>query len=260
MSLRLRLVAGLLLLTAFGLIITSVAGVVLLRVYLYDRAGQQAGTIPARGPLAHGRRRTCAPTSLHQARRFRPTSCSPSWRPTAASPAPSRHPNQTSPAPDLTEITGAAIATNAGRSVTVGSADASGTDWRVHVTPLNGGDGYVVVAVSLADAQDTLLRMRNIAALAGAVTLILVALGAWFVVTIGLRPLSEIEHTAEASPPVTYPPGAGVGPGTEVGRLGELPSTCMLAQIEQAVRGPCGLRGADSGSSSPTPAMSCAPR
>ena len=51
MSLRLRLVAGLLLLTAFGLIVTSVAGVVLLRVYLYDRAGQQAGGIPARGPL-----------------------------------------------------------------------------------------------------------------------------------------------------------------------------------------------------------------
>ncbi|HSN43477.1 MAG TPA: HAMP domain-containing sensor histidine kinase, partial [Propionibacteriaceae bacterium] len=234
MSLRLRLVAGLLLLTAFGLIVTSVAGVVLLRVYLYDRAGQQAVGIPARGPLGS------VDASLLCADQPAPGSALPSdfvltlvtadgalacIRPT---------PQTDIASPDLTGITGPAIATHSGRSVTVGSTNGFGTEWRVHVTPLNSGDGYVVVAVSLADAQATLIQMRNIAAVAGVATLILVAVGAWFVVTIGLRPLSEIEDTAEdiAAGDLTrrVPPGKA---GTEVGRLSAALNS-MLAQIEQA--------------------------
>jgi two-component system, OmpR family, sensor kinase len=234
MSLRVRLVAGLLLLTAFGLIVTSVAGVVLLRVYLYDRAGQQAGTIPARGPLGN------ADASLLCADQPAPGSALPSDFVLTLVTADGRiactlpTPQAGVAAPDLTRITGAAIATNAGRSVTVGSANGSGIDWRVHVTPLNSGEGYVVVAVSLADAQDTLVRMRNIAALAGGATLILVAVGAWFVVTIGLRPLSEIEDTAEdiAAGDLTRRVPAGKT-GTEVGRLSAALNS-MLAQIEQA--------------------------
>lgn len=234
MSLRLRLVAGLLLLTAFGLIVTSVAGVVLLRIYLYDRAGQQAGAIPARGPLG-----SVAATQL----------CADQPAPVSALPSDfvltlvtaeggiacvRPAPESGIATPDLTGITGPAIAAHSGRSVTVGSANGSGTEWRVHVTPLSGGDGYVVVAVSLADAQDTLLRMRNIAALVGAATLILVAVGAWFVVTIGLRPLSEIEDTAEdiAAGDLSRRVPAGKA-GTEVGRLSAALNG-MLAQIERA--------------------------
>ena len=94
----------------------------------------------------------------------------------------------------------------------------------------------VVVAVPLREAQDTLHRLVVVEVLvAGGVILALIVLG-WFVIGVGLRPLARIGRVASeiaggdlsrrVSPAETR---------TEVGRLG-LSLNEMLSQIERAFR------------------------
>jgi two-component system OmpR family sensor kinase len=114
----------------------------------------------------------------------------------------------------------------------------SGDDrYRVRASIERGQPGeLLIVAQSLHNVDDTLHRLFlielfvTLAVLAG-----LVALGLW-VVRIGLRPLREIEQTAAAI-------GAGdlsrrverAEPNTEIGRLG-LALNAMLGQIERAFK------------------------
>src|SRR5262249_42185899 len=74
--------------------------------------------------------------------------------------------------------------------------DATGQAWRADVRSLANGDGYVVVAVSLAevDATQTNLLLIDIALTA----LVLAGIGgaAWAVVRVGLRPLTRMEQAA----------------------------------------------------------------
>ena len=114
----------------------------------------------------------------------------------------------------------------------------SGDDrYRVRASIERGRPGeLLVVATSLHNVDDTLHRLFlielfvTLAVLAG-----LVGLGLW-VVRIGLRPLREIERTAAAI-------GAGdlsrrverADPSTEIGRLG-LSLNAMLGQIERAFK------------------------
>lgn len=116
--------------------------------------------------------------------------------------------------------------------VTVGSADGIGTRWRemTVTTP----SGATTVAVKLTDIDETVDRLVVLQVGIGAVVLVVLGFGAYFVVRRSLRPLREVEETA-----------AGIAAGdlhrrvpewdqrTEVGSLSSALNG-MLAQIQSA--------------------------
>lgn len=134
--------------------------------------------------------------------------------------------DNSSPGPDLT-------AAGSPTPVTVGSAGGGDEQWRV-VTVSN-QDGSTTVGVSLAENAAIVGRLVVLEFSIGAGVLVVLGVVAWWVVRRSLRPLREVEATAEAI-------AAGDlhrrvperDPRTEVGRLsGALNG--MLAQIQRAV-------------------------
>jgi two-component system OmpR family sensor kinase len=85
----------------------------------------------------------------------------------------------------------------------------------------------------LADNIETAARLQLVTTVVSAIILLLTGLGSWFVVRVGLRPLTKIEETADAiaqgdlSQRVDAPPTS-----TEVGRLAAS-LNAMLSQIEE---------------------------
>ena len=110
----------------------------------------------------------------------------------------------------------------------------AGAGFRVLVTPLSPGTGALIVAVPTRDVVQTLRRLVAIELVASGAVLAGVAALALVVVRTGLRPLEDIGETAGAI-------AAGdlsrrverAEPRTEVGRLG-LSLNAMLAQIQSA--------------------------
>ena len=236
MSLRARLLVGLIGLAALGLVASDIASATALRSYLLRRTDSQLqgarlpvqrrffdrgplGDVPpVRPPRAGGEsdvffiaRPDPAGTVLVQ---FTPTL---------------RGANE--PPPALPRLTLAGAQARADRPFTV---DAQGGDfqYRVLVTPT--GDGSVVTAISLRELHSTVRRLEVIEVVATAAALGLLALLALWVVRIGLRPLDEMGATADAiaagdlSRRVEH-----ADERTEVGRLG-LALNEMLGQIEAA--------------------------
>jgi two-component system OmpR family sensor kinase len=121
------------------------------------------------------------------------------------------------------------------RPITVGSAGSSGLHYRVISVATGDQPGTTtVIAIPLREIDDTLSSLLEIEGLVGGgVLLALIAL-AWWMIRIGLRPLDRMGATADAI-------AAGdlsrrvdpAAPRTEVGRLG-LALNGMLQQIEQA--------------------------
>jgi two-component system OmpR family sensor kinase len=119
------------------------------------------------------------------------------------------------------------------RLFTVNSRAGSGLRYRAAAFPVS-GRRILVVAVPLRDVDQTLHQLVLVEVLVGGgVVLALVVLG-WVVILLGLRPLERIGRVAsdiahgDLSRRVT-----AVNPRTEVGRLG-LSLNEMLIQIEQA--------------------------
>jgi two-component system OmpR family sensor kinase len=118
--------------------------------------------------------------------------------------------------------------------ITVDSASGSGVRYRVLAEPTHDQPGTTIVAVPLRDVQQTLDRLLRVEALVIAGVLAVLAALAWWIVRVGLRPLDKMGDTAGAI-------AAGdlsrrITPATsktEVGRLG-LALNAMLAQIEKA--------------------------
>lgn len=121
-----------------------------------------------------------------------------------------------------------------GRLLTVSSVSDSGQRYRVLAERDGDDSGITVVAIPLRDVDQTLHRLLTVeAAVIGGVLLAL-GLLAWLVVRLGLRPLDRIAQTAGAiaagelsrrvSPATTR---------TEVGRLG-LALNTMLERLQQA--------------------------
>ena len=116
--------------------------------------------------------------------------------------------------------------------ITVSSG--SGTDYRALAFPSRDFGGTTIVALPLNEVDRTLNRLLLVEGLVIAGVLTVLALGAWWLVRLGLRPLDRMGRTADAI-------AAGdlsrrVEPAderTEVGRLG-LALNAMLAQIERA--------------------------
>jgi two-component system, OmpR family, sensor kinase len=120
------------------------------------------------------------------------------------------------------------------RFITVDSVEGSGLQYRVLAKHSDTGSGILVIATPLSDVSQTLARLRTIELIVVASVVAALAALAWFVIRVGLRPLDRIGATAGAI-------AAGdlsrrVSPAddrTEVGRLG-LALNAMLGQIEHA--------------------------
>ncbi|MHB8508035.1 MAG: HAMP domain-containing sensor histidine kinase [Candidatus Dormibacteria bacterium] len=118
----------------------------------------------------------------------------------------------------------------------VPSRDAGGPRFRVHVwsLPTPSGTYQMIIAVPLSDVAETLARLLVIDLMVTLGVAIGAAVGGFYLVQLGLRPLREIEVTASAI-------AAGdlarrvprAGSRTEIGRLGTA-LNAMLGQIEAA--------------------------
>jgi two-component system, OmpR family, sensor kinase len=235
-SLRARLVAGILVLVAIGLVIANVAAAVLLRNYLMDRTDQQLVR--------------AAQTEFPWWNRNMPRDNNWWWN---QQPAPrgqqlptdfvavvyDAEGNVRNRFPDdaasfaIPTIDSAEARERAGIPFTIEGADPA-EDQRAIVEPLGDGGESVLLAIPLGDVSATVQRLLTLSALVSIAVLALVAALALLVVRLGLRPLTAMEDTAEAI-------AAGdlsrrvpdADPRTEVGRLGTS-MNAMLTQIEDA--------------------------
>jgi two-component system OmpR family sensor kinase len=115
------------------------------------------------------------------------------------------------------------------------TVSADGTRYRVYAAGTPGLAGQTtIVAVPFGEAEETLDELLFTEAIVIAAVLAAIGIGAWFTVRLGLRPLDRIGETAGAI-------AAGdlarrvepAEPRTEVGRLG-LALNAMLARLEEA--------------------------
>ena len=119
------------------------------------------------------------------------------------------------------------------RLFTVSSNGHNGSSYRAVAFKV--GADTAIVAVPLREAQDTLHRLVIVEVLVGAGVILALVLLGWFVIRVGLRPLQRIGRVAseiaggDLSRRVTRS-----DPRTEVGRLGRSLNE-MLSQIERAV-------------------------
>jgi two-component system OmpR family sensor kinase len=119
------------------------------------------------------------------------------------------------------------------RSFTTGSTTADGPQFRVQVSRAANGD-TVILGLPLDSVTATLHRLLYIE-LAVTLGALLAAVGlGWWLVRLGLRPLAEVEVTAEAIAAGELERRVpGEGRRTEVGRLARSLNV-MLARIQQA--------------------------
>ena len=109
-----------------------------------------------------------------------------------------------------------------------------GSDFRVLARVLPSAMGSVFVAQSLSGVDETAKRLRFIFIFIGLIALLLIAFASRFVIKVGLRPLAEVEKTAEkiaGGDLSARLPDAK--PDTEVGRLVTSLNT-MLTRIEKS--------------------------
>ena len=121
-----------------------------------------------------------------------------------------------------------------GRLFNTGS-DSGSARWRVYAGPAGGLNGYtVVVAVPLTEVTSALRRLVFIEGSAGVALLALLAGGAWLLLRRGLRPLEEMATSARSITAGNLSERVAPSEGrTEVGQLG-LALNTMLDEIESA--------------------------
>jgi two-component system OmpR family sensor kinase len=136
--------------------------------------------------------------------------------------------------PDLGDLTSENAGSYGDRSFTLRSADGEEA-WRVAVVQL--GNGLtVVVGQDVADDQAVLGRLIRIELVVGLMVLVAMGLTGYLLVRNSLRPLQEVEHTAQAIAGGDLSRRVPVGDErTEVGRLSAALNG-MLGRIESSFR------------------------
>jgi len=234
LSLRARLVLGVIVLSALGLALADVATYAALRSFLLDRVDssldQSEHVFNGPGAQLTGP----GPPDVFVQIRSRDGTRVLATRPIET------FGNQSAPSPPALPAHISASATAAGgrdhpHYFTV-PAESGGGQYRVRASVEPGASQMLVVATSLHDVNDTLDRLLRIELLVTAVVLGSVALLGLWVVRIGLRPLRDIEVTAGAIASGDLSRRVErADERTEVGRLG-LALNAMLEQIESAFR------------------------
>ncbi len=237
--LRVKLITAVLALVVVALVVISIAGISVLRSYLL---GQADSELQAQARTAVGQ--------VEQSLAFgRPDSASGyavGWIPSGGSYQPAVVPF-VGYGPGARQVPGPKVpadsswlAANNGNYVTV-PAQSGSRQWRILVfgyqgMPTASGlvSGYVVVATDVSSVYATLGRLATIDLIVSAAILVLLAIIGAAVVRASLRPLTDIERTAEAIAAgdlTSRVPDRDAR--TEVGRLGRS-LNAMLAQIETA--------------------------
>jgi two-component system, OmpR family, sensor kinase len=229
LSIRSRLVLGMVVLVSAGLASANVTGILLLRSYLLDRVDSQVGSI---GPDVDENPPPGAPRDL----------CANPRDPQGlrsdfvllvldkgGEVACSLGPDLGDTAPDFDE----ALLPGTDEVMTIPSIDGD-SRWRARAISDEDTGQTLVLAVSLADADATVARLTRLSMLVSALVLLLTAAAAWLIARIGLQPLERIEDTAEriAAGDLTERV-PHYRRRTEVGRLAHALNG-MLGQIEQA--------------------------
>ena len=245
MSLRARLMLGLLALAAVGLLVADAISYAALRSYLFDRTDQQVQTavqVVGRGLGA---------LQVIQGGRGRLTIPVPPPPPGAAPGSPPDlppgiygelrnpqgkvvHETRTfgQPKPELPAKIPVSSSPGSPAVFTVPGTGPS--DFRAAAYSPGPGAGTVVAAVSLQDVNQTLSHLRLIGGVVTAAVLAALAALAWWVIRIGLRPLERMQETANAIAGGDMSARVETtDERTEVGRLGASLNS-MLGQIERA--------------------------
>ncbi|MFX0573644.1 sensor histidine kinase [Nocardia nepalensis] len=149
-------------------------------------------------------------------------------------------PAELSTVPALPSMDAASVRTRANTAFTVGDQK-SDIRWRVRTvvqpaTEWQPDGGTAAIAMSLATTEATTGKLRTIELAAGATLLIAISVIAAVLVRLGLRPLTRIEHTAEAIAAGDLDRRvAPTDPHTEVGRLGTA-FNVMVTRLSSALR------------------------
>ena len=230
--LRVKLVAALTVLVALALGVTGFAAATALRGYLVGRVDANlAASVRGRGPInappdAEGHRRVGRPDEYS----FQVSATDGTVLQAFAFARP-----ETAP-PALPPLTGALVSQHGRRPFTVPGRGGA-QRWRVLLLPasLPGGDTvYLAVAASMSDVDSTVRRLELLELAIGAVVLIGFAGLGYAAVRSSLRPLVEVERTAEAIAGGDFSQRVPESdPRTEVGRLSRSLNG-MLGQIEEA--------------------------
>jgi two-component system OmpR family sensor kinase len=231
-SLRTQLVMVVLLLSAVTVVTTSLVAAVLLRTQLIEQV-DDALRLAAR-PVVDGSARGDLPPPQppDDDNPFRRTALSVTVLDESGAVVAQQMPSSTQLGPPLLPtLDDQSVATYAEQPFTV-EADGGGS-WRVLVVAT--GDGSVALALPLTTVQQTMRQLLLLdVALALAALLVLALLARW-AVTASLRPLVEVEETAQAIADGDLSQRVPDYPATtEVGRLSASLNT-MLGQIEAAV-------------------------
>jgi two-component system OmpR family sensor kinase len=132
------------------------------------------------------------------------------------------------PAPDLPRQM------EPGQEITVDAKGSTGLRYRARAAPTRFGGGLTIVAIPLNGVQDRLDRLLLVEGLVIAGVLFMLAVAAWVLVRVGLRPLDRIGATADAIAAGDLARRVEVAaPRTEVGRLG-VAFNAMLERLEEA--------------------------
>jgi two-component system OmpR family sensor kinase len=222
--LRIKLVAALTLLVALALLVSGLAASAALRGYLVDRV--DANLVQTVRPLMNGpgdpdrgmRRPGLARPDEYAVQQY------------AADGTIVRAFDTENGAP---AVPAARLSDRSGKPFTAPSTAGGDDDWRVLVVPLAGG-GALVVAAPLADVGRTVGRLVALELVIGLVVLLAFAALGYAVVRRSLRPLVEVESTAEAIARGDLSQRVPeADPRTEVGSLSRS-LNAMLGQIEGA--------------------------
>jgi two-component system OmpR family sensor kinase len=248
MSLRTRLLAGMVVLVTVGLAVAAVATYAEQRSFLNNRLNQQVRSavfpiaLQLRVPVGPGRGSFSRANLDHRAFAHRPPSARNPFFPSGTVgellDRSGKLVRESSASYDETKIKVPTLPKRYPRSKLNGPyheftlTAVDGTRYRA--LAVTAPTGTVVAAVSLKDVDQTLQRLIVVEALVGAgVILALFVLG-WFVIAVGLRPLERIRRTATEIAHGDL--SQRISPATsrtEVGRLA-VSLNEMLAQIEQA--------------------------
>ncbi len=237
MSLRARLLAVLLLVTALGLVALAAITYAEQRSFLLQRVDDQA--------------RAIVPAVEHRFEPGRAFGPGPRGGPPPGARGPDRFDLASGVYGELRDADGAVVKKafllgfgqtapappQLPSTIPIGEAvnvDSGGRHYRVRAFPIDDTGGTTVVAVPLGEVDRTLNRLLVVEGLVIAGVLLALALLAWWLVRLGLRPLDRMASTADAI-------AAGdlsrrvetADERTEVGRLG-LALNAMLHQIERA--------------------------
>jgi two-component system, OmpR family, sensor kinase len=137
--------------------------------------------------------------------------------------------------PDLPKLSLQDAQARAGDAFTVPSVG-SGHNWRVRVAVISGA-GTLFAASSLSEVDSTIDHLVAVELIGGLGALLIFGALGYVVVRRSLRPLVQVEHTAEqiAAGDLSLRVPTDPDPRTEVGRLSAALNT-MLSQIETAFR------------------------